>query len=132
MQLELDHDRVNCLLSANCTEFGDFLRESMRFYHQCPEVEQLILQKQHEHALRKKSLRLWDAQQGDYSGRFDWEQAQFPKCTVLEQGRPRMFASNVFLFLMVSTWQDGVCNRQAITLFKEKRDGSRVTRCPNA
>ena len=119
MQLELDHDRVNRLFSANSTELGDFLRESMRFFHESPEVGELIEQKQHEHGLSKKSTRLWDAQQGDYSGRFDWEKAQFPKCTVLLQGRPRMFASNVFLFLMVSTWQDGVCGRQAVTLFKE-------------
>lgn len=118
MQLELDNDRVNRLFGASCSDFGDFLREGMRFYQQTPEIESLIESLQDAHGLRKKSLRLWDSQ-SHRQDCFDWEEVQMPQCKTLLKGRPRMPPQNVFLFYLVSTWQDGVCKSSAKTLIEE-------------
>jgi hypothetical protein len=56
MQLELDSDRVNRLFDATTSEFGDFLRQGMRFYHETPEIADLIGQAQRALALEKKSI----------------------------------------------------------------------------
>lgn len=118
MQLELDNERVNRLFGANRSDFGDFLREGMRFYHEHPEIGALIESVQDANALHKKSLRIWD-RQSNMQKYFLWEEVEIRQYKSLLQGRPRMPAHNVFLFYLVSTWQDGICSKKAKTLISE-------------
>ena len=118
MQIELDNERVNRLFGANRSDFGDFLREGMRFYKEHPEIKKLIETLQESNALQKKSLRIWDGQ-SEKQDCFNWDEVQMPVCKTLLQGRPRMPGHNVFLFYLVNTWQDGICNKDAKTLISE-------------
>ena len=128
MQFELDQERVNRIFSARNTDFGDFLRKGMEFYHDNPEVERIILACQNRVGLEKKRQRVWEAQQRG-QGSFGWYEGGAPDVSELLTGRPRMHPHNVFLFYLACSYADGVCKADARALIMESESLRALLHC---
>jgi hypothetical protein len=109
---------------AISSDFGDFVRESVSFYHRHPEIEAMILADQRAAALSSKHERARCENDQLLEGEsFEWfADCDLAGCSLeLGTGRPRMNPLVVFVMLMLRGRIGGPCARRARELLVESR-----------
>lgn len=112
--------------TPHASDFGDFVRECVDFYHRHPEIERMILEDQRRHALEAKHRRARAANDQwvatlPLKG-FEDLDADLGACSVqLGVGRPRTHPLAVFVFLMIRGRNGGPCHQQSWDLVVESR-----------
>ena len=109
---------------AISSDFGDFVRESVDFYHRHPEIEAMILADQRTAALAGKHERARRENDQLLEGMsFEWfEESDLTGCSLeLGVGRPRMNPVVVFVLLMLRGRIGGPCSKAAKDLLRESR-----------
>jgi len=112
--------------TPHASDFDDFVRECVDFYHRHPEIERMILEDQRRHALEAKHQRA-RATNDEWVATLPLEgfedlDADLGACSVqLGVGRPRTHPVAVFVFLMIRCRSGGPCHRQTWDLVVESQ-----------
>jgi len=109
---------------AISSDFGDFVRESVDFYHRHPRIEEMILADQRAAALSAKHERAREENDRllETLSLEGFEGVDLAGCSLeLGVGRPRMKPLVVFVLLMLRGRIGGPCSRRAKDLLAESR-----------